>query len=134
MSNKIFNGENYSFNFMPLLDAIFLLTIFFILTVTLEKEEKLLPLELPVSENPILSKMESAIIIQIDISGNFYLEGQQYAFDELEYKVAQIRRDFQKDVVLIRSAKGTSMQNILSLTDMVRRAGIEKISFAVREN
>ena len=134
MSKKIFDEENYSFNFMPLLDAIFLLIIFFILTVTLEKEEKLLPLELPVSENPVLSKLESAILIQIDKAGDYYLDDQQFSLAELEQQVAQIRRDYQKDIVLIRSAEGTGMQKILSVTDLVRRAGIEKISFAVRDN
>jgi len=134
MSKKIFDEENYSFNFMPLLDAIFLLIIFFILTVTLEKEEKLLPLELPVSENPVLSKLESAILIQIDKAGDYYLDDQQFSLAELEQQVAQIRRDYQKDSVLIRSAEGTGMQKILSVTDLVRRAGIEKISFAVRDN
>ena len=134
MSQKIFDDESYTFNFMPLLDAIFLLIIFFILTVTLEKEEKLLPLNLPVSENPVLSKLESAILIQIDKAGNYYLDEQQYKMAELDDAIAQIRRDFQKDIVLIRSAEGTSMQKILSITDLVRRTGIEKISFAVREN
>ena len=131
--NKIFSEEKYTFNFMPLLDAIFLLTIFFILTVTVEKEEKLLPLELPVSENPVLSKLESAIIIEIDGKGNYYLGQKVYTLSALEKEIVTIRKNYQKDVVLVRSAAGTDVQKILMITDLVRRAGIEKISFAVRE-
>ena len=43
--------EGYSFNFMPLLDTIFLLTIFFILTITVQEEDKILPMNLPVSDH-----------------------------------------------------------------------------------
>ena len=133
MSKKIFSDENYSFNFMPLLDAIFLLTIFFILTVTLEKEERLLPLELPVTDNPTLSKLESAIIIEVDRSGSCYFEQQKQSLEKLERAIARVRTEFDKDVLLIRAAEGVDVQNLLRLTDLARRVGIEKVSLAVRE-
>ena len=120
MSKKIFSDENYSFNFMPLLDAIFLLTIFFILTVTLEKEERLLPLELPVTDNPTLSKLESAIIIEVDRSGSYYFQQQKQSLEKLERAIAEVRTEFDKDVLLIRAAAGVDVQRLLRLTDHSR--------------
>ena len=118
---------------MPLLDAIFLLTIFFILTVTLEKEEKLLPLNLPVAENPTLTKLESAIIIEVDQKGQYHFKQQQQTLQQLEQSIVAVRRNFEKDVLLIRSAQGVDIQKLLRLTDLARRLGIEKVSIAVKE-
>jgi biopolymer transport protein ExbD len=131
--NKIFEDEKYSFNFMPLLDAIFLLSIFFILTVTLQKEEKILPINLPVAESPTLSKLESAIIVEVDQFGNYFYQNQMVTEKQLEQAMAEVRSQYQKDVILIRTAEGTDVQKILRITDLARRLGIEKISIAVRE-
>ena len=131
MNHRIFEEEKYSFNFMPLLDAIFLLIIFFILTVTLEKDEMLLPLELPVAEHPELSKLESAIIVEVDINGAFYYETKLLSLEQLEETLREVRLKYNKDILLIRSEKGADVQRLLQLTELARRLGIEKVSLAV---
>ena len=85
MKTEIDNeSEGYSFNFMPLLDAIFLLTIFFILTITVQEEEKILPMNLPVSDQPEMMKIENTLIVEIHKSGNFYIKNEVVAEGELE--------------------------------------------------
>ena len=134
MKTEIFEEkEGYSFNFMPLLDAIFLLTIFFILTITVQEEEKILPLDLPVSEQPQLTKIENAVIIEVHKSGNYYIHNQQVNETELEERIKNIFSRGGKEIILVRSQKGTDVQKVLRLTDIARKLGIEKISFAVKE-
>lgn len=134
MKTEVFEEkEGYSFNFMPLLDAIFLLTIFFILTITVQEEEKILPMDLPVSEQPQLTKIENALIIEVHKSGNYYIRNQQVNKAELEEKIKNIFSQGGKEIILVRSEKGTDVQKVLRLTDIARKLGIEKISFAVKE-
>jgi biopolymer transport protein ExbD len=83
-------NEGYSFNFMPLLDAIFLLTIFFILTITVQEEEKILPMNLPLSDQPELTKIENALIVEIHKSGNFYIKNEVIAESQLEESIKNI--------------------------------------------
>jgi biopolymer transport protein ExbD len=125
--------EGYSFNFMPLLDAIFLLTIFFILTITIKEEETLLPMNLPVSDQPELTQLENALIVEVHQSGNFYIRNQLVPERELEKQISNIFAQGGKEVILIRSDKGADVQKVLRLTDIARRLGIEKVSFAVKE-
>ena len=134
MKTEVFEEkEGYSFNFMPLLDAIFLLTIFFILTITVQEEEKILPMDLPVSEQPQLTKIENALIIEVHKSGNYYIRNQQVNETELEERIKNIFSKGGKEIILVRSEKGTDVQKVLRLTDIARNLGIEKISFAVKE-
>ena len=134
MKTEVFEEkEGYSFNFMPLLDAIFLLTIFFILTITVQEEEKILPMDLPVSEQPQLTKIENALIIEVHKSGNYYIRNQQVNETELEERIKNIFSKGGKEIILVRSEKGTDVQKVLRLTDIARKLGIEKISFAVKE-
>lgn len=125
--------EGYSFNFMPLLDAIFLLTIFFILTITVQEEEKILPMNLPLSDQPELTKIENALIIEIHKSGNFYIKNEVVEESELEEKIKSIYSQGGKEVILVRSEQGVDIQKVMRLTDTARKLGIEKISFAVKE-
>lgn len=125
--------QGYSFNFMPLLDAIFLLTIFFILTITVQEEEKILPMNLPVSEQPQLTKIENALIVEIHKSGSFYIKNQQVQESGLEERIKNIFAHGGKEVILVRTEKGADIQKVMRLTDIARKLGIEKIAFAVKE-
>ena len=125
--------EGYSFNFMPLLDAIFLLTIFFILTITIKEEETLLPMNLPVSDQPELTQLENALIVEVHQSGNFYIRNQLVPEKELEEKIKSIYSQGGKEVILVRSEQGADIQKVMRLTDIARKLGIEKVSFAVKE-
>jgi biopolymer transport protein ExbD len=134
MNTEIDNGnEGYSFNFMPLLDAIFLLTIFFVLTITVQEEEKILPMNLPVSDQPELTKIESALVVEIHKSGNFYIKNELVEESNLEGKIKNIFAQGGKEVILVRSEQGADIQKVMRLTDIARKLGIEKISFAVKE-
>ncbi len=135
MKTEIFSeDEKYSFNFMPLLDAIFLLTIFFLLTVTFQEEEQILPMDLPTAQQPELTKIENTLIIEIHKSGNYYIKNEKVKFTELEDRIADIFAKSKKDIILIRSERGSDIQKVLRLTDLARKIGIEKISFAVKGN
>ena len=132
-TNANLENEDYSFNFMPLLDAIFLLTIFFILTITVQEEEKILPMNLPVSDQPQLTKIENALIVEIHKSGSYYIKNEEVNETKLEERIKNIFSLGGKEVLLVRSEQGSDIQKVMYLTDIARKLGIEKISFAVKE-
>jgi biopolymer transport protein ExbD len=133
MKNDIFSqDEGYKFNFMPLLDAIFLLTIFFILTVTFQEEEELLPLDLPTSEQPVLTEIENALFVEVSSAGKYYIRNTLISEADIENTISDYMLNGNKDVIIIRSEKGTDFQRILRITDIAQKIGIEKISFAVK--
>jgi biopolymer transport protein ExbD len=133
MKNDIYSEDGgYRFNFMPLLDAIFLLTIFFILTVTFQEEEELLPLDLPTSSQPELTEIENALFVEVNRAGKYYIRNTLISEAALENTISDYIINGNKDVIIIRSERGTDIQRILRLTDIARKIGVEKVSFAVK--
>ena len=133
MKNEIYSeDEGYRFNLMPLLDAIFLLTIFFILTVTFQEEEELMPMELPTSDQPELTEIENALFVEVHKSGRYYIYNSLVSETNLENTISDIMQNRNKDVIIIRSEKGADVQRVLRLTDIARKIGVEKVSFAVK--
>ena len=133
MKNDIFSEDaGYKFNFMPLLDAIFLLTIFFILTVTFQEEEELLPLDLPTSDQPVLTEIENALFVEVHNDGKYYIRNTLISEADLENTISDYMLNGNKDVIIIRSEKGTDIQRILRITDIAHKIGVEKVSFAVK--
>ena len=133
MKNDIYSEEEgYKFNFMPLLDAIFLLTIFFILTVTFHEEEELLPMELPTSDQPVLTEIENALFVEINRRGRYYIRNTLISEADLENTISDYMLNGNKDVIIIRSERGTDVQRLLRITDIAHKIGVEKVSFAVK--
>jgi biopolymer transport protein ExbD len=52
---------------------------------------------------------------------------------DLEEKIKSIYSQGGKEVILVRSEQGADVQKVMRLTDIARKLGIEKISFAVKE-
>lgn len=133
MKNEIYSeDEGYRFNLMPLLDAIFLLTIFFILTVTFQEEELLMPMELPTSDQPELTEIENALFVEVHKSGSYYISNSLVSETNLENTISDIMQNRNKNIIIIRSEKGADVQRVLRLTDIARKIGVEKVSFAVK--
>ena len=52
---------------------------------------------------------------------------------DLDEKIKSIFAQGGKEVILVRSEQGADIQKVMRLTDIARKLGIEKISFAVKE-
>jgi biopolymer transport protein ExbD len=52
---------------------------------------------------------------------------------QLEERIKNIFAQGGKEVILVRSEQGADIQKVMRLTDIARKLGIEKISFAVKE-
>ncbi|MCC5843058.1 MAG: biopolymer transporter ExbD [Verrucomicrobia bacterium] len=67
------DGDDIMVDMGPLLDCVFLLLIFFLVSTTMKKPEQIIPVELP--EPAISSVAGSALNVQllvVDAGGNFY--------------------------------------------------------------
>ncbi len=68
-----------------------------------------------------------------DVKENPEIRKLKEKIRSLEKQISDIFAQGGKEVILIRSDKGADVQKVLRLTDIARRLGIEKVSFAVKE-
>jgi biopolymer transport protein ExbD len=114
----------------PLIDVVFLLLIFFLVTSEFENEEKRLDIVLPSATTavPMISKPRE-IVIDIDREGTVFLSGQPTSLGELQklLKVASASNPTNQSVV-IRADRSTAFQPVVNVMDLCNQSGISDYS------
>jgi biopolymer transport protein ExbD len=131
MANKT-RLEDADLNMTPMIDVVFQLIIFFVVTLRMEKEfNKEIVLEKSPHSPPIESdKMRGTMVIEIDRRGNITMAGFRIPPDLLR---GMIKRRFAKQgefPVLIRADRKTPHQHVRAVMDMCSEAGLWRLNFA----
>jgi len=119
----------------PLIDVVFLLLIFFLVTSEFENEEKRLDIVLPSATTavPMISKPRE-IVIDIDREGTVFLSGQPTSLGELQklLKVAAASNPTNQSVV-IRADRSTAFQPVVNVMDLCNQSGISDYSVTIAD-
>ena len=124
-----------SLSVTPLIDVVFLLLIFFLVSSRFEEEERELELNLPtVTEALPATAQPDEIVINIDKDGKYFIDG---AFRQLE-QVEQILRRAQSNnpltqAVVIRTDKDTKSQYLLVVFGICKKVGIHNYGVATAD-
>ncbi len=128
---KTDEDEELKFDLTPLVDVIFLLLIFFMLTTTFVYQPTI-KINLPASQQPI-SVNRNYISITVDKEGNIFLfEKKLKGLNDL---VTFLRREYENNrdrIVLIRGDKATKYENVVNLLDAVKRTGFKRVLIATK--
>lgn len=119
----------------PLIDVMFLLLIFFLVTSEFEEEERRLDIVLPsaTSAVPMTSKPRE-IVIDIDDQGQLYMAGQSTSLEELQRMLASaVASNPTNQTVVIRADRGTTFQPVVSVMDVCNRTGVSDYTVTTQE-
>lgn len=117
--------EPLELNLVPLIDVVFMLLIFFMLTTTFVHDRRL-EVDLPVSESGSSERAEREDhVIELDARGAIAVDGRRVSGEELGAVLAAIADDG-RPVVLWADARVVN-QRVITVLDQARRAGIETI-------
>lgn len=118
----------------PLIDVVFLLLIFFMVSTTFKKYSQL-NVELPTSANAE-EQTEMAIEIGVDATGAYFFQDEAFGQDLAALKSALLLRtnrpaDLQLAIV---GDKVAPHQAIVSVMDMANQLGIQKLQVIARSS
>lgn len=111
-------------NVAPLVDVVFLLLIFFLLTNSFLKKEDI-PISLPESSNA-QSSDDSQLEVTLKGSEIFW-EGEVLTLEDLESRLLSSKKGDSGATLLIRADAASSVQDLISVIDIARSAGIEDV-------
>jgi biopolymer transport protein ExbD len=118
-------------NITPLLDLAFVLLIIFIITTPLM--EKSVNLEVPTSGEANQSVDSSAVqTIGIDRDNVITLNDEIVDLPTLETRLISLRTDKPDTPVIVRPDKSLSVQQLITVMDVLQRAKISKVGVATR--
>ena len=126
-SVNIETSENVDINLSPLIDMVFLLLIFFMVT-TVFVEETGIQIDRPAAANASQLEKES-ILIAVTPDGNIFYGGRQIDINSVRGVVARLLRTGKKPVVIVAD-KTSRMGPVVEVVDQCKLAGAENVSVA----
>ncbi|NEX21533.1 biopolymer transporter ExbD [Thiorhodococcus mannitoliphagus] len=120
-------------NLTPLIDIVFLLLIFFMVSTTF-KDEARLRVQLPEAQGEDIPAKEPTMIrLVIDRAGHFFVNDQAVADakpESLARVLGEIKREGGALPVLIQADAEATHQSVMTAMDAASQAGLNRIAFA----
>jgi biopolymer transport protein ExbD len=119
-------------NITPLIDVVFLLLIFFMVTTTFNQQAEL-RVDLPEASSEEQALEVIPIEITIDPVGAYYVNGQSLANNNAVTLLQSLQKIIASDKdksVIIRADATTPHQAVVTAMDTVAKAGVSKLSIA----
>ena len=127
--------EDPSVNLTPLIDVVFLLLIFFMVSTTFDRASEI-PINLPEAVSKPEEKVQEPITVTIDAQGRFFVNQQQLINTQLKtlkeaLRLAAEGRD--KQALIISADAQTPHQAVVTAMDAARQLGIVHVSLATKQ-
>ena len=116
--------KRFHIDMAPLIDVVFLLLIFFMLTFAIQGQG--LAISLPEGEET--EKVEKDIIVKIDRNNKIYLNDRQIEIDSLGVALGEDLLKRSDKMVVIDSAPKVKYELFARVLDVSREAGAENFS------
>lgn len=130
------SDERVDVNLTPLIDVVFLLLIFFMVSTTFDRHAKL-KVELPEASANTEQQLEDPVILSIDAKGNYFIDDRQVVNTQLETLKIALQKTVadKKDVSLVlRADAKTPHQSVVRAMDAASQLGLTRLSIATIES
>ena len=121
-------AEEEDINLTPMLDVVFILLIFFIVTANFIKEPGL-EVNRPDSDTSEIQE-NAAILIAIGSNDEIYMDGRRIDVRQVKANVIKLLADNPQGTVVIQADEEASADAIIKAMDGARDAGVYDISLA----
>lgn len=115
----------------PLIDIVFILLIFFMVTTTFVKDMKL-DLERP-KANSAVAASSKAIRLFIDRNGDTYVDGEAVRLWLIQSRLRDLLSTSSNKIVLVVTDEGVPAGRLVEVVDQARLAGAESVGVATRK-
>ena len=130
------SDERVDINLTPLIDVVFLLLIFFMVSTTFDRHAKL-KVDLPEASAKPAQQQQDPVVLSIDAKGNYFINDRQLVNTQLETLKIALRKTVgdKEDVSLVlRADAKTPHQAVVRAMDAASQLGLTRLSIATIES
>lgn len=122
-------AEEADVNITPLIDVVFLLLIFFMVTTTFQVTSGI-KVDLPDSDAQMSDQNIRRVVISIKADGGIYVGQDLVTIEALNARLAETAKENPDAMVVIRADQGVIHGQVVNVMDAARRAGLKKMAIA----
>ena len=123
--------EEVNINLTPLIDVVFLLLIFFMVSTTFDTTSQL-KIKLPEASQDEAIKPKQPLYLVINMDGKFFLNSRELSSQKSEALSLALQRvlDGSDRPIVIQSDAESPVQSLVTAMDVVARLGLTQVSIA----
>ncbi len=118
------NKSQITLSIAPLVDIVFLLLIFFLLSSSYVQPS--IKLNLPEARNQEAAEKQE-IVVTVDKTGTIYLNRELVVLDELSERLGNLMKTRSQREIIFRGDRTIAYDLFVRIMDMAKRAGAENI-------
>ncbi|HIB43225.1 MAG TPA: biopolymer transporter ExbD, partial [Nitrospina sp.] len=120
-----------SFDLTPLVDVVFLLLIFFMVSTVFIDFKRQMDISLPSSKSSAPSEVLEPVKVELTVDRQIFLNGEKINLKEFESALSRISPSKKKSAI-IRADKNLPYGNVIKVMGMLQSAQILDIGIAVK--
>ena len=119
-------------NLTPLIDIVFLLLVFFMLTAHFVKDESI-AIALPEAQSSSELNDEDVLEVTIDAHGQIHINGNAVALAALETELSSLLQGRENKWVTLRGDREANLEKAVTVLDAARKAGAESVDIVTNK-
>ena len=123
--------EDYSLQLTPLVDVIFLLLIFFMVSTAFIDFTRRLDIQLPEAKAAQVVEKVKSFVIEMGIDKKIHLNGKLVTMESLEARIKSEMKTAARGSAIIKADKRLPYGNVVKVLGIVKDAKIRDIGIAV---
>jgi len=124
--------EREGFQLAPLIDIVFLLLVFFVVTSALQQLERQMDLNVPTAEEGRVPRQRAPYYINVTRDGTIIISNRTLTHDELKSWLKDLHDAYSAapPPVVIRADRDTAFQHFVRVLDACAAADIRNVAYA----
>ena len=124
--------DSFAFDMTPMIDVVFLLLIFFMVSTVFVDFSKKMDINLPTSKSSALDESTKTLEVEMSKDKKIFLAGKPLTLLGLETTLAKMEFKDKKPSAIIRADKSLPYGDVIQVMGLLQKKGIPDISVAVK--
>lgn len=125
------NSKTLKFDLTPLIDVVFLLLIFFMLTTTFINVETGVKVDLPSGDFAAVNEKRN-VVVTITENNVIYLNNRLIDPNNLSVMVKEAIKDNPNPLVVLEADQNVTHGKVVRVMDLIKKGGVDRIAIATK--